>query len=173
MEWGSIADWFSAIGGVLACIAAFTSWLTSRRALQLERQRNEEERVRQKKSQAQNICALGAKLTERGHDQCWSIYLRNGSGQPITRIRVESQNIGNGSSNYPLELEALPPGEFVIPSSAQYHWGTLIDLAKSPEPMQFLVKGKGGKMITSLTFTDHLGQTWRQQDHQLEMLTES
>lgn len=104
--------------------------------------------------------ALGAKLPGRDEVEPWAIFLYNGSSKPIYDVRIESQKVDGSSANHLLTLGAVPPGQFVIPSHPQYHWGALIDLNMKPEDTQLLVKGKGAKMITRVRFADASRQEW-------------
>lgn len=67
MEMGTWADWVSAIGGLLAVIAAVISWKVSDRALQVQQDQNEREKeeqrldmVRRRREQASLVVAFGA-----------------------------------------------------------------------------------------------------------------
>lgn len=167
MEFGSVADWLAGIGGFLAAIAAVVAWQVNRRMLIVEEERDaradERERrelYREKREQAGLVFALGAKLPDRPKGEDWAIYLFNGSTKPVYNVRVESQRLNGSAANYPLEIGALPPGRFVVPSHPKFHWGALADLSLANEQVDFLVKGKGKEMITSMAFADADGDHW-------------
>ncbi|NWN87418.1 MAG: hypothetical protein HLX51_02575 [Micrococcaceae bacterium] len=167
MDFGSLADWVGAIGGFLAAFAAVVAWRVNRRMLTVEQQRDEQQEARQryenyieKREQAGLVFSLGAKLPERDNDESWAIYLFNGSAKPVYNVRVESRRLDDSRANYPLEIGALPPGRWVVPSHPKFHWSSLVDLSLTPEPVNFLVKGKARGMITSMTFKDAAGEQW-------------
>lgn len=167
MEFGSLADWVAGIGGFLAAIAAVVAWLVNRRMLIVEQvrdaradERERRELYREKREQAGLVFVLGAKLPERQKGEDWAIYLFNGSNKPVYNVRVESQRLDGSAANYPLEIGALPPGRFVVPSHPRFHWGALVDLSLANEQVDFLVKGKGKEMIISMEFVDADGDAW-------------
>lgn len=160
IDWGSLADWVGAVGGLLAVFAAAVAWRSSERMLDLERKRDARRLDAEKLGQARLVFAVGAQLPNRDGVEKWAIYLYNGSLKPIYDVCIESQRLDENNSNPPLELGAVPPGRFVIPSHLKYHWGALVDLSLCPEDVQLLVKGKGAKMITRVTFTDAARHRW-------------
>lgn len=177
MEMGTWADWVSAIGGLLAVIAAVISWKVSDRALQVQQDQNEREKeeqrldmVRRRREQASHVVAFGAKLPERGDDEVWSLFLYNGSERPVFDVVVESQHLKGGAKNYKLELGILPPGTYVVPSHPKYHWGSLINLDHTDERVEYLVKGEGMKMVTSISFVDAEGTHWIKEGRELREL---
>ncbi|WP_143275870.1 hypothetical protein [Brevibacterium yomogidense] len=164
---GSLAEWVGSIGGILAVIAAFVAWRVSSRLLTVEQKRDEDRKKadddRKKaieREQAELVFVLGARLTQRGKEEEWAIFLYNGSTKPIYNVKVDSQRLNGSSENPSLELGALPPGRFVVPSHPEYGWGALIDLDRSNEAADFLVKGKGQTMITEVAFADSAGKKW-------------
>lgn len=167
IELGSVADWISGIGGFLAATAAAVAWRVNRRMLLVEEERDAKFELRERsleqlkqREQASLVFALGAKLPNRGAEETWAIYLFNGSAKPVYNVTVQSQRLDGRTVNYPLELGAIPPGKFVVPSHPSFHWGNLIDLSFAPEPVDFLVKGKGKEMITNMEFVDADGLAW-------------
>lgn len=157
---GSLAEWVGSIGGILAVIAAFVAWRVSSRLLAVEQKRDEDRKKAIEREQAELVFALGARLSQRENEESWAIFLYNGSTKPIYDVKVYSQRLDGSVQNRPLELGALPPGRFVVPSHPKYHWGALIDLDRSNEAPDFLVKGKGQKMITEVAFIDSAGKEW-------------
>ena len=160
MEWGSLADWVGALGGLLAVLAAVVAWAVSKRLLDVEERRDKKADAAARREQAELIFVLGAKLPGRPADQTWSIFIYNGSSKPIYDICVESQRLDGSSDNREMKLGALPPGRFVIPSHPAYYWGSPIDLDRSPETIEYLVKGKGLGMIKQATFRDAERNKW-------------
>lgn len=178
MEFGSLADWVGGIGGFLAALAAVVAWRENKRLVAVERARDGvAERERDKKdriarrAQASVVFAMGAKLTRRSDEETWAIYLYNGSSRPVYNIKVQSHRLGGGKENYPLSLAALPPGQFVVPSHPQYHWGAMFDLSLHPEPVELLVKRKAkdsetrNPMIVNFSFEDSEGRSWNLDRH--------
>ena len=150
MNIGSLAEWVGSIGGILAVIAAFVAWRVSSRLLTVEQKRDEDRKKAIEREQAELVFALGARLSQREDKESWAIFL----------YKVYSQRLDGSVQNRPLELGALPPGRFVVPSHPKYFWGALIDLDRSNEAPDFLVKGKGQKMITEVAFVDSAGKEW-------------
>lgn len=161
IELGSAADWVAAIGGLLAVVAASMSWRSSQRMLDLERHRDRNEADRAEREQAELVFVLGAKLPGRAHGEQWAIYIYNGSTKPIYDVSIESRRLDGAKANHPLNLGAVPPGRFVVPSDPKYHWGVLVDLdGPRDEDVELLVKGKGNGMITSVQFSDSARRRW-------------
>lgn len=171
MEWGSVADWFSAIGGLLAVIAAVISWQVSEKSLRLEQKNAEHADMREKRQQASLIMALGAKYQKSPSEpESWSIYLYNGSSQPVFDVLVKSQHLDGNQDNHDLALGVLPPRSFIVPSDPQYHWGGLTALDGDKKPVSYLVKGKGMNMIKEISFSDISGTRWRLEKNVLSEL---
>ncbi|MDR6939904.1 hypothetical protein [Arcanobacterium hippocoleae] len=159
-EMGSLADWISAVGGLLAVIAASMSWKSSQRMLNIEQNRDSKRALAMRREQAELVFAVGACLPNRDKSEQWAIYIYNGSTKPIFDIKIESQKLDGRAPNKPLALSVIPPGQFVVPSHPVYHWGTLVDLSLKPEIVDLLVKGKGAGMITRFEFADSSHQIW-------------
>lgn len=160
MDWGSLADWVGALGGLLAVVAAVVAWAVSKRLLDVEERRDRKADAAAHREQAELTFVLGAKLPERPADQTWSIFIYNGSNKPIYDIRVESQRLDGSTDNHEMKLGALPPGRFAVPSHPTFYWGSPIDLDRTPEPIDYLVKGKGLGMIKRVTFRDAERNKW-------------
>lgn len=160
MQWGTVADWVGALGGLLAVVAAVVAWAVSRRLLQVEERRDAKADSSARREQAELVFVLGAKLLGRTPESSWSIFVYNGSNKPIYDICVQSQRLDGSASNHPLNLGALPPGRFAVPSHPTFHWGNPIDLEQNPEPIDYLVRGKGLQMIQEVTFSDATRAPW-------------
>ena len=108
---------------------------------------------------------MGAVLPKRSEDEKWAIFILNGSSKPIYDVLVESQRAGSGGSasptqNAPLRLGAVPTGSYVVPSHPKFKWGNLLNLDRTNEQVDLLVKGKGNEMITRVTFRDASRRSW-------------
>lgn len=160
MEWGSFADWASACSGFLAVLAAGAALWSGHNMLRIERNRDDDQRSAEARAQAELVFALGTKTAGADGTGDRSIYLYNGSAKPVFNIVVRSTKVGSGAPNPPLKLGALPPGRFLVHPHERYHWGSLIDLGEQPEPVDFMVKGKGYGMIESLSFEDARRRPW-------------
>lgn len=173
---GSIADWVGAIGGLLAVVASVLAWKSSdrinKRMLALEEKRETDKRRLQIRGQAESIFAAGVKLPDRDGAGRWGIYLFNGSDQPIFDITVESNRLDSGMRNATCEIGLLPPGRYIMPADAQYHWGALVNLDLCEEEVDLLVKGKGKKMITEMRFSDYRRHNWCLKDGMLQEIPE-
>ncbi len=161
VDWGSLADWVGAIGGLLAVSAALVAWRSNERLLSIEKDRDRQRIESSEWEQAELVFAVGAKLPKRDASEAWAIFLYNGSSKPIFDVRIESQKGDGSAPNHALDLGAVPPGRFVIPSHPKYLWGAMVDLSLAPEPVEFLVKGNGAKVIQSVAFTDSARRNWR------------
>lgn len=154
MDWGSIADWVGAIGGMFAVIAAIVSWWTSEKIVKLEKKRDQEREIAAERRQAEHVTVVGILRASVQSPECYAIMVVNGSDAPIYDIRIESQKADKSAANHPLELTILPPGRFLIPADPHYKWGAVIDQDVAQEPVTLFSKGDGGEMITYVTFTD-------------------
>lgn len=161
MELGSLADWVSAGGGLLAVIAALIAWKVSRTQLSLEQRREGRAVAAGRRSQAELVFAIGAKLSAREDAHQWALFLVNASTKPVYEVVVRSQKLDGSGANAVLRLGALPPGRFVVPNHPRYHWGSLLDYARISEPVDLLVKGKGNQMVRSVDFLDSRRVAWR------------
>lgn len=145
---------------MMAVVAAIVAWAVSKRLLEVEQCRDRKLEIAEVRAQAELVFALGAVLPKRVADEKWAIFLYNGSDKPLYDVYVESQRLDGSTRNYPLSLGAIPPGRFVVPSHPKYHWGSLVDLAQSPEPVDYLVRGKGAGMIVRVVFSDAARRKW-------------
>ncbi len=161
MDWGSVAEWVSAVGGFLAVVAACIAWGVSKNLLEVEKDRDQQLAAAKHREQAELVFALGAKLRGRPESEAWSIFLVNASSKPIYDVTVHSQHLGTRVKNPPLKLGALLPGRFIAPSHPQYKWGPLIDYDRLDEGVELLLRGKGMKMITSVEFMDASRVWWQ------------
>ena len=74
--------------------------------------------------------------------------------------------------NATCEIGLLPPGRYIMPADAQYHWGALVNLDRCEEEVDLLVKGKGKKMITEMRFSDYRRHNWCLKDGMLQEIPE-
>jgi hypothetical protein len=174
MEIGSLADWLSGIGGLLAAFAALVAWRVSSKLLQTEErlldienardgksaEELEKDRAEKRRAQASRVFVGGVKLTQRTRGTQFGIYIFNGSDMPIYNVTIASQRLDGSQDNYPLSLGVLPPGEFIVPSHPDYHWGDMFYRGQSREEISFLNRGKGNKMIRTANFNDQSGDSW-------------
>lgn len=161
MDWGSVADWVGAIGGMLAVIAAIVSWRTSEKIVKLEKKRDQEREIAAERRQAEHVTVVGIQRSQIRPPECYAIMIVNGSDAPIYDIHIESQKANKSAANYPLELTVLPPGRFIIPADQHYKWGAVIDQDVAKESVTVIAKGDGGEMITHVTFTDASSRRWQ------------
>lgn len=174
MEFGTLAEWSAAIVALGALAASLGSWWVSKRMervssrmLDLEDERFVRDRdleqarsLHEERDQASRVFVLGAHLPDRPAAERWGFYIVNGSDRPVYRVRVESQRLDGRSENHVLELHPLPPGTFAVPGHEKFHWGELVDFARSPERISLLVKLKGKRMVTRVHFVDARGVAW-------------
>lgn len=159
MEIGSLADWFSAIGGVLAVVAAVVAWRVSAHALELERVREERAAACRHREQAELVYAIGALLPERDKGERWAVLMCNSSDKPIYNVVINTVP-KNGEERRPVQLGALPPGKYVIPSTnTSFQWENLHDYSLFTERVEF-TKGKGANVVSTVEFQDAHRVTW-------------
>lgn len=159
MEIGSLADWFSAVGGVLAVVAAVVAWRVSAHALELERAREERGRICRYREQAELVYALGALLPERDKGEQWAILMCNSSDKPIYNVVINTVP-KNGEQQRPVQLGALPPGKYVIPSTnTSFRWGNVHDYSLITERVEF-TKGRGANVVSTVEFQDARRVKW-------------
>jgi hypothetical protein len=144
----------------LAVGAALVAWRVSQRLLDVEQRRDARREELAFREQAELFFVVGAKLPDRDDTETWAIALYNGSTKPIFDVRVESQRLDGSAANPVLKLGAVPPGRFVVPSHPTYHWGSLIDLDRTDERIDYLLKGKGTSMIQRVCFRDAARRQW-------------
>jgi len=164
MDWGSVADWVGALGGLLAVIAAVVSWQTSRNMEEIERNRDLEQQTTEERRQAELVSVVGVELSSREGVDKFGIMVVNGSTAPILEVEIHSQKLDHSSDNHVLSLGIVPPGKFVIPAHPKYHWGSVIDQETAQEPISLFTKGKGAGMITHVAFADASMKRWQLKD---------
>ena len=160
MDWGSVADWVGAIGGLLAVSAAVVSWWTSEKVVKLEEKRDRERELAAERRQAEHVTVVGVQCPDAPREERYAILVVNGSDAPIYDIRVESQRADKSCDNPPLDLAVLPPGKFVIPAHPTYNWGSVIDQEVAQIKLNMMTKGKAGEMITHVSFVDAASRKW-------------
>lgn len=160
MDWGSVADWVGAIGGMFAVIAAIVSWWTSEKIVKLEKKRDQEREIAAERRQAEHVTVVGVQCPDAPEEERYAILVVNGSDAPIYDIRIESQKANKRSDNPPLVLAVLPPGKFVIPTHHEYNWGSVIDQETAQIKLNMMTKGKAGEMITHVSFVDAASRKW-------------
>ncbi|MGO1594145.1 MAG: hypothetical protein ACTHW1_07675 [Ancrocorticia sp.] len=161
MEVGSLGDWLSALGGLLAVVAAVVAWRVSAKLLTLEQSRDNKASLAARRSQAELVFAVGAALPQRGAQSKWAVYIVNASAKPVYDMIVHTQKLDGSAQNADLKLGAVPPGRFIVPSHQTYHWDTLHDYDRIDEPVELLVKGKGNQMVTCVEFLDATRVPWK------------
>ncbi|AWE41869.1 MULTISPECIES: hypothetical protein [unclassified Actinobaculum] len=160
MEVGSIADWLSAVGGLLAVVAAVIAWWVSVKALKLEQQREAAAQAARRREQAELVYVMGATLSGHDKNERWAVFIANGSSKPIYDVEVRTQHVRNGSAQPVLHLGAVPPGHYVVPRHPQYNWGHMIDYERLNVGVDLLVRGKGNAMVTEVNFRDARRIAW-------------
>lgn len=161
MDWGSVADWVGAIGGMFAVIAAIVSWRTSEKVVKLEQKRDQEREVEAGRRQAEHVAVVGVHCPDAPRGEQYAILVVNGSDAPIYDICIESQKADKSRDNPPLKLAVLPPGKFVIPTDRKFIWGDVIDQDVAHMKLNMMAKGNAGEMITHVTFTDASSRRWQ------------
>lgn len=154
LDFGTFPDWLAGIGGFLAAWAAFIAWRLNKQMLNVEEERDmralkqlELREEIENRRQASLVFAMVAKSEGEEFKDQWGIFLYNGSTQPIFNIQIVYRSKA-------FTLNAIPPGQFFIPPDAKYKWGNLIDLKLNPIPIQYIVKGGAGGLISEVTFED-------------------
>ena len=71
-----------------------------------------------------------------------------------------------------VRLVCFPPGRYVMPADAKYHWGALVNLDRCREEVDLLVKGKGKGMIAEMRFSDYRRRRWCLKEGVLQELSE-
>lgn len=160
MDWGSVADWVGALGGLLAVIAAVVSWQTSRNMERIEKNRDLQQQISEERRQAELISVVGVELSNRKGVEKYGIMVVNGSTAPIFEVEIRSQKLDRSADNPTLRLEIVPPGKFVVPAHPEFKWGSVIDREVVQEPISLFAKGNVGKMITHVAFTDASKRGW-------------
>lgn len=160
MDWGSVAEWVGALGGVLAVFAAVVSWLTSLKIVKLEEKRDSERRIADERNQAELVTVIGVMRPESQKLEQYGIMVINGSNAPIYEVTIESQKADKSAANPELKLSVLPPGRYVIPAHPTYKWGSVIDQDAQQDKLDMMSKGRGGEMITHVTFVDAASREW-------------
>lgn len=160
MDWGSVADWAGSAGGLLAVCAAVVSWRTSEKLVKLEGERDRMREIAAERSQAERITVVGVECGGDKEKSAYGAMVVNGSNAPIYDVKIESQLASGARSNAPLELAIVPPGRFIILCTSG-GWGVLADQDTAQMKFSVVAKGRGGKMITCVTFADAGLREWR------------
>ena len=123
MDWGSVADWVGAIGGLLAVSAAVVSWWTSEKVVKLEEKRDRERELAAERRQAEHVTVVGVHCPDAPHEEQYGILVVNGSDAPIFKICVKSQK-ANNKKNLNRDLELASPWQVCNLCSPGVHVGS-------------------------------------------------
>lgn len=158
--WELVLQVLGACSGICAAIAAFRSWKTATELNRIEAERDAKQARAAERYQAEHVAVVGVQCSDVPQEKRFAIMVVNGSDAPIYDIRVESQKADKSCDNPVLELAVLPPGKFVIPAHPKFHWGDVIDQDAAHMKLNMMAKGKGGEMITHVSFADAASRKW-------------
>lgn len=179
MDLGNLADWVSAVGGLLAVIAAIVAWRVSQRLLEIEQERDrkrakeiavkQEEAIRK---QAELIHVVGIHLPE---NKKWGVALHNYSQAPVFDVRVKSQRADGVTELQDLKIGMLPPGRFIVlnklanpsqsQSQSQSQWDFMRERSQADGVVAYVVRGKGNGMVKSVSFRDANRRDWKRENN--------
>lgn len=153
---GNVPAWISAVGGVTATVAAICAAVFTWRALNRERQRDDERHEREQREQAELVAGWVDRDPpgERSYgDAQWAVRVTNGSSQPIYNVDVASltgEFDGQpGKATEPTRYLVLPPGES--------EWSTAENTLAE-------MVGRVEHVRVFLAFTDCGGRRWNRDD---------
>lgn len=168
MNWWELSlQLLGAGSGICAAFAAFLSWKTSKELNRIEAERDAREARAAERYQAEHLAVVGVECVESDSSKKYGLLIVNGSDVPVYDVRIETTLASGGKKNPKLNLVIIPPGQFIIFMEGSA-WGVLRDKGTVRMDISVIAKGKGGKMVTCVAFSDATSRRWtRKEGHTL------
>lgn len=162
-RWEFVLQVLGACSGIFAAIAAFLSWKTSRELNRIEAERDVREARAAERYQAERLAVVGVECVESDSSKKYGLLIVNGSDVPVYDVRIETKLASGGKENPKLNLVIIPPGQFIIFMEGSA-WGVLRDKRTVRMDISVIAKGKGGKMVTCVAFSDASSRRWTRKE---------
>lgn len=162
-RWEFVLQVLGACSGIFAAIAAFLSWKTSRELNRIEAERDAREARAAERYQAERLAVVGVECVESDSSKKYGLLIVNGSDVPVYDVRIETKLASGGKENPKLNLVIIPPGQFIIFMEGSA-WGVLRDKGTVRMDISVIAKGKGGKMVACVAFSDASSRRWTRKE---------
>lgn len=160
MNWWELGpQLLGAASGIGAAVAAFQSRRTAEELNRIETERDAREARAAERYQAERLAVVGVECVESSNSKKYGLLIVNGSDAPVYDVRIETQLASGTKDNPKLNLVIIPPGQFIIFMDGG-GWGVLLDKGTVRKDISVIAKGKGGKMVTCVTFSDASLRRW-------------
>ncbi len=164
MNWWELgAQILGAVSGIGAAVAAFQSWKTAKELNRIEVERDAKQARAAERYQAERLAAFGVECVESDSSKKYGLLIVNGSDVPVYDVRIETKLASGGKKNPELNLVIIPPGQFIIFMEGS-GWGVLRDKNTVCMDISVIAKGRGGKMVTCVAFSDASSRRWMRKE---------
>lgn len=165
MNWWELgAQILGAVSGIGAAVAAFQSRNTAKELNRIEAERDAKQARAVERRQAERLAVVGVECVESDSSKKYGLLIVNGSDVPVYDVCIESKKASGGKKNPALNLVIIPPGQFIILMDGDNRWGVLLVKDSVPMEISVIAKGKGGKMVTSVAFSDASSRRWTRRE---------
>lgn len=161
--WEPVAQILGALSGIGAAIAAILSWSTAKELNRIEAERDAKQARAVERYQAERLAVVGVECVEGDSSKKYGLLIVNGSDVPVYDVRIETKLASGGKENPKLNLVIIPPGQFIIFMEGSA-WGVLRDKGTVRMDISVIAKGKGGKMVTCVAFSDASSRRWTRKE---------
>lgn len=164
MNWWELSlQLLGALSGLGAAFAAVKSYSTAKELNRIEAERDVREARAAERYQAERLAVVGVECVESDSSKKYGLLIVNGSDVPVYDVRIETQLASGGKENPKLNLVIVPPGQFIIFMEGSA-WGVLRDKGTVRMDISVIAKGKGGKMVTCVAFSDASSRRWTRKE---------
>lgn len=160
VDWLGLAlQILGAVSGIGAAVAAFQSRETAKELNRIEMERDAKQAHAVKRYQAEHLAVVGVECVESGSSKKYGLLIVNGSEVPVYNVCVKCKTANGARENPELNLVIIPPGQFIILMEGS-RWGALLVKETARMEISVIAKGQGGKMVTSVAFSDASSRRW-------------
>jgi hypothetical protein len=163
-----VVEAFSAVVAVVALLASVMQQKRSN-ALQQKLADVEDRRVAERESDRRRESALGisawwAEVPRGAESNVWGVVVANAQHFPVNGVKVDLTS--RGSETQPLELQVLPPGQWLfLHGKRSGKWQLNRDASHALPVMR-----SADTTVLSIEFTDAAGDRWRRAGGTLEQV---
>lgn len=160
MDWWELGpQLLGAVSGLFAAVAAFLSWMTAWKLNRIEAERDAKQARAAERYQAERLAVVGVECAESDNSKKYGLLIVNGSDVPVYDVLIKAKFASGMKDNPELNLVIIPPGQFIIFRDGG-GWGVLLEKSTVRMDISVIAKGKGGKMVTCVTFSDASLRRW-------------